>query len=188
MGNWSFKNSGLDSHLDTLGGQFDKLGRKSWQTVGMQYNSSGMKPYQVGIGGMRLDMRDPRVLAALALGPSAGALGPYAVGRQAEIQKQDRRLEDKYVPMAEARSKQQAQAANYGGTTGGLGEASSQQAYDQIMQILHQQKKMVRAKHAQQEAQFAQLAAMIGGTAMGGPGVGAAASTGVGMGATYLTP
>lgn len=120
-----------------------------------QYNSS--QPYNVGIGGTKLDMRDPRFLAALALAPvmpaAAAGVALYAAGRQADNQRQDKRLEREYQPRADAAARRGHQSAMYGGTTGGSGDALAQSAYEQIMMLLLDEKRKIRQKQMMEEQQ-----------------------------------
>lgn len=121
---------------------------------------SASQPYHVGVGGYRLDMRDPRVLAALAvtpMNPVAGAsMLAYAGGRQVDNQRQDKRLEKEYLPRADAQARLGNQSAAFGGLQGGVGQAMGQRSFESVLAQLLEEKRAVRERQMQEEMQAAQ--------------------------------
>ena len=145
--------------LKSAGSGIDRNATKWYNRSGVQqalpqYNAS--RPYNVGIGGMQVDMRDPRMLAALALTGNPGlaaSVGAYGVGRQAEAQRNDKRLEREYVPRAEASANRSRQAATYGGLQGGVGDVMAQHGFEDIIRLLLQEKQGFRQQQNAQEQQ-----------------------------------
>lgn len=151
---------------------------------GLGYNSQ-RNPYALQVGGNSFDFRDPRVAAGVALSlmgmPMIGApLAAYGAGRQADNQRQDRRLERKYEPIADenaSRAQQAAIASGMGGS--GIGNQMGKNAFEQIMQMLAAEKQAVRRRQLEQEMQAMSAIGQMAMSYFGAnPGAASTATTG----------
>lgn len=139
------------------------------QFYGTRYSMGGYDNY---------NLLDPRMAM---YGPGAGLV--VSAIQQTEAQRRDRELEKQYMPIAERNSAQAAQNANYGGTQGGSGTASSQQAFEEVLAQLIAAKRASRQQQMAQEMQAVTALMSVLGYAVGGP-PGAAAGNMLGTTAT----
>lgn len=147
---------------------------KSWErNPGIQNGLpqySTADPYHATLGKERFDLRDPRVWAGAVLAvPTGGASLAYAGGRQVENNRQERRIEREHKPVAQANANMAAQNAAYSGTQGGVGDAKTNAAYQQVMTLMMEEKRKIRQAQQQQEAQAVGMLMALIGSIYGGP-------------------
>lgn len=154
-----FSSSGTGNpQLFKNAGQVNLNKNPGWMnSVAPQYSASN--PYDVGVGGYQIDMRDPRIMMALlAAGTGGGAfllpaagMAAYGAGRQIANQRIDRKLEKEYLPRAGNEARLAKQRSIYGGVEGGLGEAQTQSVFETIIQQLKEAKRGIRTKQQEEE-------------------------------------
>lgn len=137
------------------------------------------KPWQIGVGGTKFDMSDPRMIAALALAPGTGGASlAYGMGTEYETQRREKKLERDYAPKMDTARQLAAQQQAVGGTQGGYGAGQEQNSVDQILQELIGRQRGVRQQMSAQDAQLLGILGAAFGYSMGGPAGGQAGYAG----------